>query len=178
MNPKKSSLTTKQPLRRKTPLRAKRYPKPKEKTVFDATEVKTKKRQPSRKTLMDNADAAFSLFIRTRDSQAYAGRSFVCISCNRPLPIEQADCGPYINRSHMSLRFSELNCNAQCRHCNRFQEGNFSGYRQGLIRKIGEPKVLLLEAQKNITNKISNFELAILAKHYKEETKKFEYQIK
>jgi len=37
---------------------------------------------------------------------------------------------------------------------------------------------LLLEAQKNITNKLSNFELEIIAKHYKEETKKFEYQIK
>lgn len=176
MNPKKSSLTTKQPLRRKTPLRAK-YP-PKEKTIFDATEVKTKKRQPSRKTLMDNADAAFSLFIRTRDSQDYEGRAFKCISCGRVLPIEQADNGHYINRAHLSLRFSELNCNAQCRFDNRFREGEITGYRQGLIRKIGEQKVLLLEAQKNITNKISNFELAILAKRYKEETKKFKYQIK
>ena len=178
MNPKKSSLTTKQPLRRKTPLRAKRYPKPKEKTIFDATEVKTKKRQPSRKTLMDNADAAFSLFIRTRDSQANEGRAFTCISCNRTLTIGQADNGHYCNRQHMSLRFSELNCNAQCRHCNRFMEGNIQGYRQGLIRKIGEQKVLLLEAQKNIPTKISNFELELLAKHYKEETKKFKYQIK
>ena len=79
----------------------------------------------------------------------------------------------------MSLRFSEANCHAQCRHCNRFQEGNIQDYRKGLIKKIGEPKVLLLEAQKNITNKITNFELEILlAKHYKEETKKFKYQIK
>lgn len=78
----------------------------------------------------------------------------------------------------MSLRFSELNCNAQCRHCNRFQEGNIQDYRKGLIEKIGEQKVLLLEAQKNITNKISNFELELLAKHYKKETKKFTYQIK
>ena len=127
---------------------------------------------------MDNADAAFSLYIRTRDSQQHEGRAFKCISCNRTLPVTQADCGHYINRSHMSLRFSELNCNAQCRNCNRFQEGNFSGYRQGLIRKIGEQKVILLEAQKNITSKISNFELELLAKHYKAETKKFKYQIK
>lgn len=78
----------------------------------------------------------------------------------------------------MSLRFSELNCNAQCRHCNRFMEGNLQDYRKGLIQKIGEQKVLLLEAQKNLTNKISSFELELLAKHYKEETKKFQYQIK
>jgi hypothetical protein len=78
----------------------------------------------------------------------------------------------------MSLRFSESNCNGQCRHCNRFQEGNIQDYRKGLIQKIGEQKVIMLEAQKNITNKISNFELELLAKHYKAETKKFKYQIK
>jgi len=47
-----------------------------------------------------------------------------------------------------------------------------------LIAKLGEQKVLLLEAQKNVTNKLSTFELELLTKHYKEETKKFEYQIK
>ena len=57
-------------------------------------------------------------------------------------------------------------------------EGNIQDYRKGLIQKIGKKKVLLLEAAKNVTNKISNFELEILAKHYKEETKKFKYQIK
>ncbi len=57
-------------------------------------------------------------------------------------------------------------------------EGNIQDYRKGLIQKIGEQKVILLEAQKNITNKITNFELEILAKHYKAETKKFKYQIK
>lgn len=78
----------------------------------------------------------------------------------------------------MSLRFSELNCNGQCRHCNRFMEGNIQDYRKGLIKKIGWQKVLLLEAQKHLSNKISNFELEILAKHYRAETKKFKYQIK
>jgi hypothetical protein len=127
---------------------------------------------------MRKADDVFSLFIRTRDSQAYEGKAFRCISCGRVLSIDQADCGHYVNRSHMSLRFSEANCSAQCRFCNRFQEGNMQDYRKGLIQKIGEQKVVLLEAQKNITNKISNFELEILAKHYREETKKFTYQIK
>ncbi len=159
---------------RKTPLRA----KPKEKSRFEISEIKTPVRKASRPTLMRKADDAFSLFIRTRDSQSYEGRAFRCISCGRVLPIEQADCGHYVNRSHMSLRFSELNCNSQCRHCNRFQEGNIQDYRKGLIAKIGKQRLLLLEAQKNITNKISNFELEILAKHYKAETKKFKYQIK
>lgn len=166
MNQRKS-LMTKTPLKRKTPLKAK-ADKPVKKTTSKA----------SRPTLMRKADEAFSLFIRTRDSQPFEGKAFRCISCGRTLPIEQADCGHFINRQHMSLRFSELNCNAQCRHCNRFMEGNFSGYRQGLIEKIGENKVLLLEAQKNQMHKISGFELEVIAKHYKEETKKFKYQIR
>lgn len=135
------------------------------------------KKKTSRSTATRKADEAFSLFIRTRDAQPYEGRFFRCISCGRVLPIEQADCGHYVNRAHMSLRYSELNCHSQCRHCNRFQEGNIQDYRKGLIEKIGEERVLLLEAAKHITNKISTFELQLLAKHYKEETRKFEYQI-
>ena len=172
------SLKTTTPLKRKTPLRAKSTNKGEARKRFDISEVKTPARRASRPTLMRNADAAFSLFIRTRDSQAYEGRAFRCISCGRVLTIDQCDNGHYVNRAHMSLRFSELNCNAQCRHCNRFREGNMQDYRKGLIQKIGEAKVLLLEAQKNLTNKITNFELEILAKHYKAETKKFKYQIK
>ena len=174
----KKSLKTKTPLKRKTPLRAKESFKKKEKTKFEISEIKTSTRKASRPTLMRKADDAFSLYIRTRDSQAYEGRAFKCISCGRVLPIDQADAGHMINRAHMSLRFNECNVNAQCRFDNRFREGDYSGYRKGLIEKIGEQKVLLLEAQKNLTNKITNFELDIRAKHYKAETKKFKYQIK
>ena len=177
MNHEKSlKMKIKTPLRRKSPLRSRSMKS--EKSKFEISEIKTPTRKASRSTLMRKADDAFSVFIRTRDSQAYEGRAFRCISCNRILPIIQADCGHYVNRSHMSLRFSEQNCNAQCRHCNRFQEGNIQDYRKGLINKIGETKVLLLEAQKNVTNKVTNFELELLAKHYKAETKKFKYQIK
>lgn len=154
-------------LKRKKPLRR-----------VSSCSAATSKKAPSRSTLMRNADEAFSLFIRTRDAQPYEGRFFRCISCNRVLPIEQADCGHYVNRQHMSLRFSEANCHAQCRHCNRFMEGNIQDYRKGLINKIGLPKVEFLEATKHVTNKISNFELQLLTKHYKELTRKFQYQIK
>ena len=165
-------------LRRKTPLRSTTSFKKKEKNKFEISEIKTPTRKASRSTLMRKADDAFSLYIRTRDSQEYEGRAFKCISCGRVLPIDQADAGHYVNRSHMSLRFNEDNVNNQCRHCNRFQEGNIQDYRKGLIKKIGESRVELLEAFKNLTNKITNFELEILAKHYKAETKKFKYQIK
>lgn len=140
--------------------------------------INARSKSRSRSSAMRKADEAFSLYIRTRDSQPYEGRAFRCISCNRVLPIEQADCGHYVNRQHMSLRFNELNCHAQCRHCNRFMEGNIQDYRKGLIQKIGEQQVLLIESLKHVTNKISTFELELLAKHYKQETEKFTFKIK
>lgn len=67
----------------------------------------------------------------------------------------------------MNTRFNEMNCNAQCRKCNRFMEGNMQGYRQGLVAKYGEQKVLMLEAMKSQKRKYSDFGLIELTKYYK-----------
>ena len=72
--------------------------------------MKTKKK-PNLKAKLDKV---FSEYIRKRDTH---NGVFKCISCGRILPYEQADCGHYINRKHMSTRFDEMNCNAQCRSC-------------------------------------------------------------
>ena len=68
-----------------------------------------------RQDLKAKLDKEFSLFIRLRD--AMLNGYFKCISCGQIKPFEQADNGHYINRQHMSTRFDEMNCNAQCRHC-------------------------------------------------------------
>lgn len=67
----------------------------------------------------------------------------------------------------MITRYHEMNCNAQCRKCNRFMEGNMQGYRQGLVTKYGEQKVLMLESMKGKTCKYDDFELIELTKYYK-----------
>jgi hypothetical protein len=72
----------------------------------------------------------------------------------------------------MSTRFSEKNCNAQCRSCNRFDEGNIQGYRRGLVAKYGEPVVVMLESMKNQINKISEFEYNTMIDHYRKEVKR------
>jgi len=121
-----------------------------------------------RSKLVKRLDDIFSKYIRLRDSK---NGYFRCISCGRLLPSDEADCGHYINRKHMSLRFSEKNCNAQCRSCNRFDEGNIQGYRRGLIAKYGEPVVKMIEAQKNEINRISDFELKAMIEFYKKKVK-------
>lgn len=91
-------------------------------------------------------DRIFSIFIRKRDTKEGYG---FCISCGKPITFETCDCGHYINRVHMSTRYDEMNCNGQCKKCNRFDEGNIQGYRKGLIKKYGLEKVELLELKKH-----------------------------
>lgn len=111
-------------------------------------------------------DRIFSEFVRLRDADANGYCR--CISCGKIKRWKEMDCGHYINRKHMSTRYNEMNCNAQCRHCNRFDEGNMQGYRRTLVRMYGEQNVLHLEALKNETRKFSDGEYIILINHYKE----------
>jgi len=124
----------------------------------------------AKQKLKEKLDRVFSQYIRLRDM--IPGNVFQCISCGRIKPINQADCGHYINRQHMATRFSEVNCNAQCRSCNRFDEGNMSGYRAGLVRKYGETKVVMIESMKNDVRKYTDFEYEALIRHYQKEIKK------
>lgn len=123
-------------------------------------------------SLRDKLDRVYSRYIRLRDSKKYGFKYFRCISCGRVLPYEQGDCGHYISRRNMALRFCEENTHCQCRSCNRFQDGNIIGYREGLIKKIGEKNVELLEARRYETKKWSKFELETLIDYYDREINK------
>ncbi len=58
-------------------------------------------------------------------------------------------------------------------NCNRFNEGLKGGYRNGLVQKYGEDKVLLLESQQVKTAKISVFEYEEMIKYYQQKIKEF-----
>lgn len=117
-------------------------------------------------------DKWFAWYIRLRDVMP---NGYVkCISCGNIIPLDKSDCGHYVNRQHMSLRFNEINCNAQCRKCNRNDEGNPQGYRQSLVKMYGEQKVLLLEAMKYQTRHFTNAEYIAAINHYKAEVKRLE----
>jgi hypothetical protein len=123
-------------------------------------------------TLKTKLDRVFSEYIRLRDTAGHSKDGyFRCISCGQIKPYSQADCGHYIGRQHMATRYNEINCNAQCRFCNRFNEGLKGGYRKGLIQKYGEDKVLLLEAAQKSTVKISECEYRTMIGFYKEKIK-------
>lgn len=67
----------------------------------------------------------------------------------------------------MSTRFDEDNCHAECRFCNRFSADHIIGYRENLVKKIGEQRFALLEVKARESKKWSHFELEQLAKYYR-----------
>ena len=133
----------------------------------------TQKKQRSFKTLKNSLDIVFALFIRKRDTIPYGStRIGKCISCGVVMFYEKGDCGHFINRRHMSLRWNEKNSNFQCRCCNRFDEGNNIGYISGMIRKYGQGIIDELTLKKNTISKLACFELEQLINYYKNETEK------
>ena len=69
------------------------------------------------------------------------------------------------------MRFAEDNAHGQCKHCNRYLAGNHVAYRAGLIERIGQRSVDLIEAD-NTLRKYTREGLEELARHYNAEAKK------
>ena len=114
-------------------------------------------------------DRIFSEFIRLRDAN---NEGYIqCISCGKVVHWKESDCGHYVNRAEMGTRFDEKNCNAQCRYCNRFREGQMLGYTQGLLKKYGPGILDELRIKKNRITKLSGFEYGHLIEHYKQQVK-------
>lgn len=130
-------------------------------------DITKKKRSPSIKTLKRKLDDVFSVFIRLRDSDTNGYCK--CISCGDIHYYKDVDCGHFVNRSHMGTRYSEKNCNAQCRSCNRFDEGNNIGYTRGLINKYGIKILSELEVKKHTQTFMKPFDYEVLIDHYKKE---------
>jgi len=133
--------------------------------------VKTIKIKPvSVKSLIKKFDRIFSEYIRLRDADS---NGYIrCISCGKLIHWKEADAGHYVNRKHMSLRFDEKNVNAQCRACNRFDEGNMMGYNRGLIKKYGSDVIQYFEMKKGNISKMGVFEYQILIAEYQNKVKK------
>lgn len=81
----------------------------------------------------------FNTYIRLRDKE------LPCISCGK-LEVKQWHAGHFISvGSNSSIRFEENNVHKQCSRCNVFLSGNYKGYRENLLKKIGAEMVNWLE---------------------------------
>lgn len=127
-------------------------------------------KQVKTSTLKKKLVRIFNLYIRLRDT--YANGVVKCISCGKFYVFEAVDCGHFVNCSVGSLQFNEQNCNAQCRACNRFQEGNNIEYTQGIIKKYGIDVIDKLRIIKQTHSHFKAFDYEIMIKHYASEVLK------
>ncbi len=121
---------------------------------------KPKDRPKKRYPAISALDKAFSLYVRKRDSMAFNGLAFRCITCGQVKPYEQADAGHYLGRQFYAVRWNPVNVQSQCRYDNRFNEGLKANFRDALIEKYGLGEVMKLEAMHKQGRKPKPFECA------------------
>ncbi len=135
--------------------------------------VNSKSKRLSIPSLKKKLDTIFSRYIRLRDSDSNGYCK--CISCGKIGFWKDMDCGHFVNRSHTGTRFDEKNCNAQCRSCNRWDEGNNIGYTSGITKKYGSKVIDELLVKKHSKTFLAAFDYGILIEDY---NKKVEELIK
>lgn len=110
----------------------------------------------------------FNAYIRLRDTDENGVGK--CISCNKPIVYgDNCHAGHYEPSSIVfaNLDFDEVNVNGQCIHCNKFLEGNKSGYAVGLIRKYGAGVLDQLMLKRRLGCQWTAFEYEVLIGQYR-----------
>lgn len=90
---------------------------------------RTKLEDKTARELVKHADTWWSRYVRLRDSKPKGNKRIgVCISCNRTLTVMEdgkwarGQCGHFVTRGIMTLRFDEENTHLQCEHCNAWRD--------------------------------------------------------
>lgn len=108
----------------------------------------------------------FSKFIRLRDKDE------LCISCGLRGISDAGHYWPTSQYPQPSMRFNEDNVHGQCGKCNRFEEGNRQGYREGLIKRFGPGILVKLDLQRSLPQTTwTVFEYEVMVKHYRKKVK-------
>ena len=118
-------------------------------------------KKPTYKSRVKELDRVFSIYIRRKENN-------VCFTCGST---KNSQCGHYVSRKYLSLRWDELNCHCQCSSCNIFKKGNMDEYARKLELKYGFGILQKLAEIKAKTVKYTVDELDILIKHYTEKIK-------
>ena len=95
--------------------------------------------------LIDDADIVFSKFIR----QFFSIDGFCqCYTCRANMRWQELDCGHFVSRATLFLRWDERNAKPQCKNCNQFKNGNLTLYAARLeMEHPGLPELLMQEAK-------------------------------
>ena len=120
------------------------------------------------------ADKWFSKFIRLRDADEFG--VITCITSGRRMHWSLCDCGHWISRAKMAVRYDERNANAQSKQANRFQGGHFLEHGMAIDRKHGAGTREALELKAMRPCKMTEADLLFIAETYKARVKNIEEQ--
>lgn len=150
-------------------------------TSQDAQEPtgRVKKRKTGVQRARDRADTWFSRFIRLKYSHLVyeingEARYCYCYTCGNPKHIKAIDCGHYINREHMQVRYNSNNARPQCTLCNKYKSGRHTKFEQLLIDEIGQQPVDNLKKLALIKIPMSELELREISDYYRIKVKEIQ----
>lgn len=108
---------------------------------------KRAKKGPTVSKLKKKLDAIFSQYIRARDKHT-------CYTCGLVMEPKKSQNGHFIPRQYLALRWSEINCHAQCYADNMLYNGQPGAYAIRLEKDYGEGIVAWLESQRKVICKL------------------------
>lgn len=119
------------------------------------------------KLLIKKLDSVFSLYIRNK----YASGGYVsCYTCTKVGFVKEMQCGHFLSRRHLSVRWDENNVRPQCVSCNIFNQGQQHLFGKRLEKELGENEINKLLVKAKQPFRLGKFELETLIKFYKEST--------
>lgn len=120
----------------------------------------------NRSGLIAKLDKVYSWYIK--ESKSKDGMA-TCITCGKLDGAYNMDCGHYISRRFIALRYDERNTHIQCIRCNRFEQGNIDVYTIKMMQMYGNDVLLELNRIKNTTTKVYDTELEEKLQYYMSE---------
>ena len=152
----------------RTPIKARSKPTGgvvKQKTSNLTSKAKTKPIKRSK--MVKDLDAAFSQYIRLKESDEYG--YCICVTSGQKMFWTEAQCGHFISRGKYPTRWDETNCHPQSVYSNIFLKGDYINYTIYMIDRYGREYVDELIDRSKQSVKIPTAELVEKISYYKAE---------
>lgn len=100
-----------------------------------------------------------------------------CVTCGTVGHYKDMDGGHFVSRTHNATLLVEENIHPQCKHCNKYKNGNIDSYSLFMIDTYGLDAMRELIASKHQPRKFTDIELLELIAEYKLRIKEQEQRL-
>lgn len=116
-----------------------------------------------RAKLIRDADRVHSLYVRQLGMFNGMNR---CYTCDIVMPWKELQCGHFINRRKLAVRWHINNCRPQCNDCNVTLGGNLEVYERRLAAELGEDFKEKLWYEINTRGKVTSVDIREIIEKY------------